>query len=171
MTMISRKMLRRENGYEVWREISRPYFEAKIINDAGDPKGVQEIVDAIDDASDRLVTLEVAYTPRGSYIGNLETATFLVSKGIVPEALPSHNVCSIGFNKNEQKWYGWSHRAIFGFEIGAIAKEGDCVCSSGWTDEYLLEHPEEDLRLPVGFEAKTLEDAKRMAIAFAESVG
>ncbi len=172
MTMVSRQMLRRENGYEVWREISRPHYEPAVIDDADDPKGTQEIVDIIEDASDRLVTLEVAYRPSGSYIGNLETAVFLtVAKGVEPEALPGHKVCSIGFNKREKKWYGWSHRAIFGFGVGAIAKEGDCVCSSGWTDEYLAGHPEKDLSLPIGFEAKTLEEAKRMAVAFAESVG
>lgn len=27
--------------------------------------------------------------------------------------------CSIGFNPEEQKWYGWSHRAIYGFGIGS----------------------------------------------------
>lgn len=79
-------------------------------------------------------------------------------------------VCSIGFNEKEQKWYGWSHRAIFGFGIGSIVEEGSCCASSGWTEEYLKEHPDENLSLPVGFKAETLEDAKRMAIAFADSV-
>jgi len=82
---------------------------------------------------------------------------------------PDHTA-NIGFCPKEQKWYGWSHRAIFGFGIGSIAKEGDCVCSSGWTDEYLKDHPEADRSLPAGFTAKTLNDAKRMAIAFADSV-
>ncbi len=172
MLEVSRKLLRRENGYEVWQEISCPEFQAAVISDGDDPEGAQELADNIEDTSGRMVTLEVAYTPSGAYIGDLKTAHFLtVDKGILPEVLPGHNVCSIGFNKQESKWYGWSHRAIFGFSVGAIAKKGDCVCSSGWTDEYLAEHPEEDLSLPVGFQAKTLDDARRMAIAFAESVG
>ena len=54
--------------------------------------------------------------------------------------------------------------------IREVVKEGDCCASSGWTEEYLREHPEEDKSLPVGFKAKTLEDAKKMATAFAESV-
>ena len=37
-------------------------------------------------------------------------------------------------------------------------------------EEYLKDHPEEDKALPIGFEARTEEDAKRMAIAFADSV-
>ena len=113
-----------------------------------------------------------AFTPSGDYIGNPKDARLLIAKkGIKPEkAQPSHSVCSIGFNEEAQKWYGWSHRAIFGFGIGDVVKEGDCCAESGWTEEYLAEHPEEDTSLPVGFEAKTLDDAKRMAMAFAESV-
>lgn len=33
--------------------------------------------------------------------------------------------CCIGFNEREQKWYGWSHHAIYGFGIGSITKKGD----------------------------------------------
>ena len=113
-----------------------------------------------------------AYTPDGDYIGDPKRARMLVVKrGIKPEkANPDHNVCSIGFCELDNKWFGWSHRAIYGFTVGDIVKEGDCTASSGWTEEYLVDHPEEDLSLPVGFEAKTMDDAKRMAIAFAESV-
>ncbi len=127
----------------------------------------------LEGASGQTVTMEVAYTPAGDYIGRPEAAQQLCElRGIAPELTsPDSNVCSIGFSIREQKWYGWSHRAIFGFGIGDVAKEGDCVCSSGWTDEYLAEHPEEDKRLPVGFTATNLDDAKRMAVAFAESVG
>ena len=115
--------------------------------------------------------MKSAYTPSGDYIGNPKDARFLVAKkGISPERrTPDSNVCSIGFNEEEQKWYGWSHRAIFGFSIGDIVKEGDCCATSGWTDEYLATHTDEEV-LPVGFEAKNLDDAKKMAIAFAASV-
>lgn len=70
----------------------------------------------------------------------------------------------------EQKWYGWSHRAIYGFGIGDIVEEGDCTATSGWSNEHLKKHPKDDLSLPIGFEAKSLDDAKRMAIAFADNV-
>ena len=56
------------------------------------------------------------------------------------------------------------------FGIGSVVEEGSCCAESGFTDEYLQEHPDENLSLPVGFKAETLEDAKRMAIAFADSV-
>ena len=79
-------------------------------------------------------------------------------------------VACIGFSEKEQKWYGWSHRAIFGFGIGYVAKDGDCCTDSGWTDEYLAEHPEDDLSVEIGFEVKNMEDARKCAIEFAEAV-
>lgn len=117
--------------------------------------------------------MKVALTvTAGDYIGNPKFAYRLCkSRGIIPEkASPDHNVCSIGFCPTNNKWYGWSHRAIYGFGIGDVVKEGDCTASSGFTDEYLQEHPEEGKALPIGFTAQTLDDAKKMAIAFAESV-
>ena len=118
-------------------------------------------------------TMKIARNLNGDYIGLSRDAYRLCNKrGIKPElANPDHSVCSIGFCADENKWFGWSHRAIYGFTIGDVVKEGDCTASSGWIDEYLAEHPEDDLSLPIGFEAKTIDDAKRMAIAFAESVG
>jgi len=102
------------------------------------------------------IKMKSAYTPNGDYIGDPKTAYFLVvKKGITPEkSKPQHNVCSIGFSAKENKWYGWSHRAIYGFGIGDVVKKGDCI--AGY--------------LPIGFKAKTMAGAKEMAIAFAESV-
>ena len=125
------------------------------------------------------MTLQSAWTPDGHYIGNPKVAHRLVVKrGIKPELRTGPreehcggHVCTIGFCEREQKWYGWSHRALVGFGIGDIAEKGDACTSSGWTDEYLAEHPEENLSVPVGFVAKTLADARRMAVAFAEAVG
>ena len=117
-------------------------------------------------------TMKSAYTNKGDYIGNSRWAYRLYYKyGIIPEKInPEDNVCSIGFCGKEQKWYGWSHRAMYGFGIGDVVKEGDCTASSGWSDAYLAENPEKDRSLPIGFVAKTLEDAKKMAIAFADNV-
>jgi hypothetical protein len=105
-------------------------------------------------------------------IGTVEMALALIKDGIVPEPMtPDDDICSIGWCQREQKWYGWSHRARFGFGIGDRVKEGDCVASSGWTEEALLANPTKDKSLPVGFVAANLDDCKRMAIAFADSVG
>ena len=104
--------------------------------------------------------LTVAYTRYGNYIGNARDAYRLcVKRGIAPElANIKDKTCSIGWCKKEQKWYGWSHRAIYGFKIGDVVKEGDCCVGNSPNS------------LPIGFKAKDLSDARRMAIAFAESV-
>lgn len=115
-------------------------------------------------------TLRAAYSKDGGYIGRVEDAEQLVERGIVPELVTGKNTCSIGFCALDQKWYGWSHRAMYGFTIGDKVKKGDSTASSRYTEEYLKEHPEDDQSLSVGFEAKTLDDAKRMAVAFADSV-
>jgi hypothetical protein len=113
-----------------------------------------------------------AYTPDGMSIGESKRAHFLCTKlGIAPESIDeTTNICSIGFCEKEQKWFGWSHRAIHGFGIGDVVKEGDCTASSGWTDDYIAEHPEADTSLPIGFVAEDFGGAKQMAIAFAKSV-
>lgn len=110
------------------------------------------------------------YNKEGKYIGSIDNFKRLVIKrGIFPEAFSDHSVCSIGKSIKDGKWYGWSHRAIYGFKIGDKVKEGDCCASSGWTEEYLKDHSDEQV-LSVGFEAKTEEDCKKMAMAFASSV-
>lgn len=91
---------------------------------------------------------------------------FFKKHGICPQrAQADHNTCSIGFSEKEQKWYGWSHRAIHGFEIGHKCKKGDCGVALA----------SEKVKAPVwypepGFKCKTLEDCKKVAIAFADSV-
>jgi hypothetical protein len=60
----------------------------------------------------------------GSYIGNLKNAETFERKGIVPQAHSGNKVASIGFCEKEQKWYGWSHRAMYGFSVGSESKQG-----------------------------------------------
>lgn len=123
--------------------------------------------------ADKKILMVSVYSEDGGYVGRLDGGTIklLCRKGIVPQKRTSDsNTCSIGKSLIDGKWYGWSHRAIFGFEVGDKVKQGDCCASSGYTEEYLKEHPEEDTSLPIGFEAKTEEDCKKMACAFAESV-
>ena len=158
-------------GYEVREEAHRTDFEAIPITKPD--KSTQEIIDYINDHKGNVVIIKSAYTPKGYYIGSSKVAYYLIVKhGIKPElANLTDKVCSIGFCEKEQKWYGWSHRAICGFGVGSKVEKGDCCASSGYTEEYLREHPDDNLSLPVGFIAKDLIDAKRMAIAFADSVG
>jgi hypothetical protein len=169
--------------------------------------------------------MKSAYNREGDYIGNPLTAYRICKKrGIYPEkANPSSNVCSIGFCDKEKKWYGWSHRAMYGFGIGDTVKKGDCAYLPTNPDDLLNEslafwvddkehtkvlRTEKNVPDPHGdregigvlveyeftrkkdgatlgtihwepypekwgkgeWEAKSLEDAKEMAIAFAEGV-
>ncbi len=121
--------------------------------------------------SEEPVIMASIYATDGGYVGTTEDFARLFERGILPEIADKNNkTCSIGKSFKDGKWYGWSHRAICGFEIGDKAEEGSCCVSSGFSREYLKDHPEEDKSLPIGFEAKTEEDAKKMAIAFADSV-
>ncbi|HPO57048.1 MAG: hypothetical protein GX465_17325 [Acidobacteria bacterium] len=104
----------------------------------------------------KCIVMESAYTPSGDYLGNPENAKYLIEKlGISPEkSSPDHTVCSIGWSEKDQKWYGWSHRAIYGFYIGCKVEEGDIIAED----------------FPIGFEAETKEDCRKMAVAFAREV-
>lgn len=79
------------------------------------------------DDTDEGVEMDVAYTFRGDYLGDKKDAEFLTrKKGIMPESRCKGGVCSFGFSPKDGKWYGWSHRAIYGFEPGMEVTEGDC---------------------------------------------
>jgi hypothetical protein len=106
--------------------------------------------------------ITAAYTPSGDYIGDSRLAyQMVVKRGIAPEkAKSNHCVCSIGFCAREQKWYGWSHRAICGFVVGDMLFEEE---APGCTDEtpFVLHGVKK---------IETLADAKQAAINFAASV-
>lgn len=93
-------------GYEVWDEIWRT-----------------------SETDNSPLPMRSAYTPDGSYIGDTRTAYRLcLLRGIAPEKRSEdHVVCSIGFCEREQKWFGWSHRALFGFGVGSQVVKGDCA--------------------------------------------
>lgn len=86
---------------------------------------------------DPSITMRNCYSKiDGGYIGNEKTAKMLAGRGIAPQRrAPSSKVCSIGFSKSDQKWYGWSHRAIYGFGVGSSVKSGNCG--------YVADNPEE----------------------------
>lgn len=113
--------------------------------------------------------LKSAFTiPEGYYIGDSKMAhRLIVQRGIKPEPRkpndPEANdgwgyICTIGFSEREQAWFGWSHRAICGFEIG------DKIFDPNYGHDLLetKRHGEEVI--------KNLDQAKQAAINFAESV-
>jgi len=69
---------------------------------------------------------EVAFSIDGVYLGLKKDAHYLmVKRGIIPMKRDFMRMnASIGFSPKEGKWYGWSHRAIFGFKPGMVGKKG-----------------------------------------------
>lgn len=80
----------------------------------------------------------IACNLNGDYIGDVSEAKLFDQRGIEPEKRsPDHSICSIGFCQAEQKWYGWSHRASYGFGIGDECKLGDIAFSPSNWDEFV----------------------------------
>jgi hypothetical protein len=149
-----------------------------------------------------------------THVGLEDAVKFLAEHEITEEL--THGV---GFSPKENKWYGWSHRAIYGFTIGSTCKKGDLhyrgstmeeleedairfwkdeyhknVRCEGTTEkdgnkyfiikwEYTDDVPNKSLRgttltqyVYIGdfgrgeWVAKTMDDAKQMAIDFCEGV-
>jgi hypothetical protein len=102
------------------------------------------------------ILLKSAYNYNGDYIGDKKYGHILCTKmGIMPElAQITHNTCSIGFCDKEQKWYGWSHRAIGGFGIGSKVVKGDCGYRPSTQTELFdaLTTPDEDGWVQFGVE-------------------
>jgi len=84
--------------------------------------------------------MKSAYTfPDGYYIGGPKDAYNLCARrGIKPQLRTDNSkTCSIGFCDKESKWYGWSHRAIYGFGIGSTVKKGNCGYSPANKKEFI----------------------------------
>ena len=67
----------------------------------------------------------------GSYIGlpgllDVKEPTDTIIKFLAEHEVTEELTHGVGFSPKENKWYGWSHRAIHGFTIGSTCKRGDC---------------------------------------------
>ena len=95
------------------------------------------------DSSDRL-NLPISEDVPDSYFSVYDDSfiTFVgEERGELLKFLAKHDVseqltCGMGFSPSENKWYGWSHRAIFGFTIGSQVKMGDCGYTPKTLEEY-----------------------------------
>jgi len=73
----------------------------------------------------------------GSYItrvGMESNVDFLAEREITSEL--THGV---GFSPKDNKWYGWSHRANYGFEIGSECRRGSCHYRPTDADDFLID--------------------------------
>ena len=84
---------------------------------------------------------------RGDYITrvgmeNESVLGYLVEVGAT-EHLSSHweagKPVNLAFSPSQQKWYGWSHRAIYGFGIGSECKKGDCHYRPTDKEDFLVD--------------------------------
>jgi hypothetical protein len=135
MTLLRKAIVVPHAGYDVWDESYQ-------IGPTQRPRDI--------------MVLRVARTKAGHYIGMPDEARYLVdNKGISPELRQiDHQTCSIGRSATDGKWYGWSHRALQGFQTGDVVRAGDC-------------HAE---KIPPGTRAHNEAEAKWFAEAFAEAV-
>jgi len=56
-----------------------------------------------------------------THVGMEDNIKYLADREITDEL--THGV---GFSPKDNKWYGWSHRAIYGFEVGSECEKGHC---------------------------------------------
>lgn len=94
-----------------------------------------------------------ALTMGGDYIGTPKMARAIcIKRGIIPMTRTiTSKTCSIGFCPKDGKWYGWSHRAIYGFKKGMVGKKGH-------------------MGIKPGYRLKSFEDSRLAAEAFASEV-
>lgn len=80
------------------------------------------------------------YTPATINKNTIDRAKDLLKYGdeLVPQ-LQQAKVCCIGWSPENQKWYGWSHRAIYGFGIGSECKPGHCHYMPKDEDDFIRE--------------------------------
>lgn len=94
-------------------------------------------------------------------IGDPRFTLSLVKRGILyVESHPRHgqpDPANIGFCQTDQKWYGWSHLAIYGFGIGSVVKIGDCGYRAKGPTEY-IENNFMFYNMPVNTAYNLLED-------------
>lgn len=61
-------------------------------------------------------------------VGMEQNVDFLAKRGITEnlQSVDNSTVICVGFSPKDDKWYGWSHRAIYGFTVGSTCKKGNC---------------------------------------------
>lgn len=139
VTKIKEKLLESHELYDVWEETW--YWG--------------------DDQKPSSSVMVMARNKAGDWMGEKSMAEFLAKFGISAEiANEEYDICSIGWSEREQKYFGWSHRAICGFSIGDMIFDADLECDD---DTPFVKHGSRRI--------ETKEDARQAAINFAEYVG
>lgn len=123
-------------------------IERTLISERVGRDGYYIIREEMWDAGGEPHPMTYCYTPDGDTIGRLDDAKALCDvRGIKPrprldEHVGTGHQCSIGFCDKEQKWYGWSHRAIYGFGVGSKVVKGDCAYVAATPEDLIDQHAE-----------------------------
>ena len=119
-----------------------------------------ELWDDSEWSNDGGIFINQAYTFQGDHIGETKLAYYFCNKlGIAPELKHKHSqICTIGYSAKDKKYYGWSHRATFGFAIGDKIFEENF----GKDDTLFKVHGRKTI--------KNKEDQRKAAVAFADYV-
>jgi hypothetical protein len=140
--------------------MNTPGIDTQVIKTIEHPNFIEKHEKWTPSDTDPPVNLVCCYNTDGHYIGDLETAKYICDeKGIKPELRkPGMNVCSVGFCDKDNKWYGWSHRAMVGFKVG------DKLFEENFGDDKtpFIEHGKKAIT--------NLDEAREAAARFAESV-
>lgn len=70
-----------------------------------------------------------------THVGMEDGVSYLAEREITEEL--RHGV---GFSPKDNKWYGWSHRAIYGFTIGSTCNKGHCHYTAATPEEMIDDH-------------------------------
>lgn len=150
MEPISKKIIDSANAVIAWQvpTLQRVVFRRRYYSpfDSNYYYEYRREIHAEDDGTQEF-EMKSAYTPSGDYIGNSRWAYALVKKrGLtrLEKRTDESGGVSLGFSLREQKWYGWSHRAIYGFGIGSTCKKGDCGYVPATPEELFAETAEPD---------------------------
>jgi hypothetical protein len=63
-------------------------------------------------------------------------------KYLADEEITQELTHGVGFSPKNNKWYGWSHRAIYGFEVGSECKKGMCHYIADTPEGLIDDHAE-----------------------------
>ncbi len=102
-----------------------------------------------------------------------ESDTYLTHVGmendlgfLIPRGIDEHLDHGLGFSTKSQKWYGWSHRAVYGFGIGSSVKPGDCAFQPSSKEEFEERHisfwGDDNMDEEGGYTTTTLDVKKNM---------
>ena len=144
---------------------------------------ILEVSEIKDEPTGRLDHFLCCYSKQdGSYIGTpFDVFKFVTYFGIKDfyRSHPDNKVASIGFAPEKERWYGWSHRAIYSFGIGDKIKYNDdlLILSHGWI-EGCPEYEEEKKQIQYVksmfkegiLKIENLQQARFLAIRFADSI-